>query len=85
MHHPVAVTFYIIVMAFMVAVIVTKRPHNLWMKVGMTATILGISVTSIYGAAHTSLVVAVFFAVTLSTLVVWKTVRKGWTDWWTKL
>jgi drug/metabolite transporter (DMT)-like permease len=85
MHHPVAVTFYAIVMVFMIAVIVTKRPHNLWMKVGMVALILGINVISLYGMAHTNPGIAVLFAVTLSALVAWKTVRKGWDEWWRQL
>jgi hypothetical protein len=30
MHHPAAIVFWLIVMAFLVAVMLTKRPHKIW-------------------------------------------------------
>jgi hypothetical protein len=30
MHHPVAIVFWLIVMAFLVAVMLTRRPHKVW-------------------------------------------------------
>jgi hypothetical protein len=37
MHHPFAAAIWLIVMAFLVAVMLTKRPHKTWMKTAMAA------------------------------------------------
>jgi hypothetical protein len=84
MHHPVAILFWLIVTAFLVAMMATKRPHRLWMKVGITILFLGCGLWSVYGMAQRNENVAIFFGVALGPTVVWRTI-KGWPEWWRQL
>jgi hypothetical protein len=84
MHHPVAVIIWLILTAFLVAIMVTKRPHNLWMKTGMTILFIGFGVWSVYGMAHRNESLAIGFGVAFVVLLIWRTI-KGWPEWWAQL
>jgi hypothetical protein len=84
MHHPVAIIFWLIVMAFLVAVMLTKRPHKTWMKTAMTAFFGYFFLWSVYCMSHTSTGVAIFFVSAMIAILVWRTI-KGWPEWWAEL
>jgi hypothetical protein len=84
-HHPVAVIADLAVMAFLIAILVTKRPHHTGMKVGMTVVLASMGAWSVYGMAHQSVGAAILFAAILAAVVVWTTMKKGWPEWWAKL
>jgi presenilin-like A22 family membrane protease len=87
MHHPIGVIWPITIIIFLIVVMVTKRPHDTWMKVGMAVLFASMGVRSVYGMAHESVPVAIFFAVTLVLVAAWRTWRatKGWSEWWDEL
>jgi Zn-dependent protease len=84
-HHPVAVLADLAVMAFLIAVLVTKRPHNTGMKAGMAVVLASMGVWSVYGMAHQSVGTAILFGVILVAILAWMTIKKGWPEWWAKL
>jgi hypothetical protein len=77
MHHPVAAVFWLGMMAFLVAVMATKKPHKVWMKAAIAAVSAFFGVWSVYGMAHINEGIAIFFAVMLGATIVWRTF-KGW-------
>jgi hypothetical protein len=49
MHHPVVAVFWLAMMAFLVAVMATKKSHKVGMKTAMAAVFAFFGVWSVYG------------------------------------
>jgi hypothetical protein len=75
MHHPVAAVFWLAMMAFLVAVMATKKPHKVWMKTAMAAVFAFFGVWSAYGMAQINEGMAILFAVVLGATIVWRTFK----------
>jgi uncharacterized membrane protein len=85
MHHPVAVVFSLAVIAFLIAVMATKRPQKPLMKTAMAAAIVGLFTYSVYGMAQRGNVeLAVFFVVVMIATLVWRSFKR-WDECWRQL
>jgi hypothetical protein len=73
--------FWIAVIAFLIAVMAAKRPHNVWMKTGQATLLILFGWWAVAGIVQGK---AIGFGVATMVLLAWRTI-KGWPEWWAKL
>jgi hypothetical protein len=84
MHSPIVLVFALFVIATCITVLVTKRPHNSWLKIAFIVCMAALFARSVYGFAQIHIGVAVGAVVVMAAILMWRTFQ-GWATWWEKL